>query len=314
MHGVAGRAASRNKRRRKLTDEQKRRIRDKVRISDLHKLFGFYYGGGESYELPDDDDGRHSLMILLQHYAHSSPEKIPTIMRVRAPWIDEDEADEIVRRALEHPRRWSAAALGKELNLTDAVRRDLEITTIAPADRTMEERKQDRRLRKRMQKRQSRRQKSPEAVSRTEYLEAHKLSRTEPWKAAGMSRAKWYRQRLPTTSGNAKVFRETSLRETSMSPPKRVLEAGDRPVSLRKRPVSERGHVEHGPAVRPAQEPRRGGTNGGRVSSAAGDRVVSARAQTKPTPTPIAMDGWLAKPDFGLDAYTLARVCRGEAV
>jgi hypothetical protein len=308
MHGVAGRAASRNKRR-KLTPEQKRHIRDKVRISDLHKVFGFYYGGDDLYVLPDDDDGRHSLMILLQHYANNSPEKIPTIVRVRSPWIDEDEADEIVRRALERPRKWSAAALGKELNLADAVRRDLDITTIAPADRTVEERKQDRRLRKRMQKRRDRRRKNPEAVSRAEYLETHKLSRTEPWKAAGMSRAKWYRQRVPTTSGNTKVFRETSTRETSMSPTKRVLEAGDIPVSLRKHPVSERGRAKHSPAIRPAQETRRGGANGARVTHAAGDRVVSA---AKPKPVVIAMDGWLVKPDFGLDAYTIARVCRGE--
>jgi hypothetical protein len=274
MHGVAGCAASRNKRR-KLTPEQKRSIRDKVRISDLHKALGFYYGGGDLYALPDDDDGRHSLMILLQHYANSNPLRISTVAKARAPWISEDEADEIVRSALEHPRKWSAAALGKELNLADAVRRDLDITTIAPADRTVEERKQDRRLRKRMQKRRDRRQKNPEAVSRAEYLETHKLSRTEPWKAAGMSRAKWYRQRVPTTSGNTKVFRETSTRETSMSPTKRVLEAGDIPVSLRKHPVSERGRAKYRPVAVPAQESRRGGANGARVSHAAGDGVVS---------------------------------------
>jgi hypothetical protein len=51
-------------------------------------------------------------------------------------------------------------------------------------------------LRKRQDRlRQERRRRERGVIPRAQYLEAHAVSRTKPWKAAGMSRSSWYRHR-----------------------------------------------------------------------------------------------------------------------
>lgn len=53
------------------------------------------------------------------------------------------------------------------------------------------------------------------AMTRAEYLEANSISRTKPWKAEGISRAKWYRRKrenLSETSPSERSARKTSAK------------------------------------------------------------------------------------------------------
>jgi hypothetical protein len=95
-------------------------------------------------------------------------------------------------------------------------RQRLGIFTIGAIDKTKRQRANLKAKRKREQARASKEAKRRERgkPNRKEYLAAS-LSRTQPWKAEGISRAAWYRRR-----------------ETSVSPPHRSLPS-EQPVSKR---------------------------------------------------------------------------------
>ena len=84
--------------------------------------------------------------------------------------------------------------LGSRLNLVDVERQKLGITTIRAVDvdkaQLLERRKQKDRERK------ERCRRAGGAKPRAQY-EAQSLSRTKPWEALGMKRAKWYRMGKP---------------------------------------------------------------------------------------------------------------------
>jgi hypothetical protein len=179
---------SANGRKRKLTDEQKRVAVGQLRISDLKKLFRYRYRG-ECF--PDDDDGRHSLMIMLHHYARLSPQKVPRLIKTCTPWLGKDDTSEMLDDVSEHPKIWRANSLGLELNYTAAEWHELRLRTIAPVDMTAAERKLHNKLRKRQRMRVKRRIEEGR-TPRAQY-EANSKSRTKPWEAVGMCRSKWYK-------------------------------------------------------------------------------------------------------------------------
>jgi hypothetical protein len=88
-----------------------------------------------------------------------------------------------------------------------------KITTIRPCDQTLEE------LRKAKRRERDHKRRIYNRQPRAQYLASHAMSRTKPWEHEGISRATWYR-------------RETSLRETSMSPTTYSYMLGRTPVSL----------------------------------------------------------------------------------
>ena len=214
------------RKKRPLTPEQARRLIGRLRIGDLNKLFGHRYGGGRhEYVFPDDDAGREDLIILLQHYSRTNPLKVLQIVKLRAPWMGEDEIARVLDRIVAYPRQWKAETLGRELRVTKADWRQLDLRTIAPADMTIEERKQERKLRAQLHRRLKRREQGMK--SRAEFLAANSISRTKPWEAEGISRKTWYkrRQKQPREGGDRSV------------PHKDVLNAADAPVTPSKPPV-----------------------------------------------------------------------------
>jgi hypothetical protein len=161
-----------------------------LRVAELHRLFRDRYPGGDCYELPHDDSGRHDLHLLLHHLVnlHGDPQRMRKAIKARAPWLPADEADRKIRGVFAQPIKWRADTLGKELGLTESDRRRLKIKTIAPIDMTPQQRQEARRLRQRQRERQRRRARGckPQASS---------ANRTKPWLQLGISRRTWYRRR-----------------------------------------------------------------------------------------------------------------------
>jgi hypothetical protein len=163
------------------------------RLAELNKLFRYRYGGGDLYELPDDDSGRHDLLLLLHHHArlHGNSIRMRQLIKARAPWMRANEVDETLCDVA-RPISWRADPLAKQLGLTEAERRRLSIRTIGAIDMTKEERRQAAKLRNRQRMRVRRRAKG--AKARADYV-ANSTNQSKPWLALGISRRTWYRQR-----------------------------------------------------------------------------------------------------------------------
>jgi hypothetical protein len=101
------------------------------------------------------------------------------------PWMGDDELAVLVRRVLARPYRWRGDTLGEKIGLIDAVRTKLRITTIGAIDVPKPERERRRRERWNAKRRK---------LTREQYL-ADTITKAEPWKAEGVSRATWYRRR-----------------------------------------------------------------------------------------------------------------------
>jgi hypothetical protein len=159
-----------------------------LRIGDLKRLFAARYG----HELPDDDSGRDDALIMAHHLARqpNAERRIPIWLGLNAPWMNTAEARELTGKVLAKPLRWRADKLAIRLNLHEAERQRLRITTIGAVDVDKAERLARRRIRGRQREEQRRRASS--AKPRAEY-EANSLTRTKPWEALGISRATWYR-------------------------------------------------------------------------------------------------------------------------
>ena len=106
--------------------------------------------------------------------------------RMWAPWMERRRSGGEPLRAAQRPLRWKADSLGKLLRLTDADRQRLRIKTIGACDVTKAERDELRRARWNAKRRRQ---------TREGYLAANTASRSEPWKAEGISRRTWYRRR-----------------------------------------------------------------------------------------------------------------------
>src|SRR5262249_52771963 len=106
------------------------------------------------------------------------------------PWMPADERARLTADVIARPRRWQSDTLARKLNLTDAERRRLRITTIGSVDRTKAERLADRKQRKREAERDRRRARGAQPRQQHESTSA---AATKPWLALGISRATWYR-------------------------------------------------------------------------------------------------------------------------
>ncbi len=168
-----------------------------LRLAELNRLLTDRHGGEV---LADDDAGREDVMIVAHHLAgcNGDPSRsIVSWIALRAPWLTAEEVEAIVAAATAKPRRWRADTLARRLNLTEADRRRLRITTIGAVDLNREQRAAARQVRKRQRDRQrsAERRRVAGAMSRAEYI-ATSLTSIKPWIPAGISRRTWERRRL----------------------------------------------------------------------------------------------------------------------
>jgi hypothetical protein len=155
-----------------------------LRVCELNRLFFTRYRG---HVLPDDDDGRDSVEIMINHLAMLAD----PLTRIRhwlsrcAPWLGESEGERLATKATARPAKWKADTLAKRLNLTFAERSRLEIRTIGAVDVDQKQRKAVRRVQDKKAKEAKRR--AAGAIPH-----AQSISQTKPWLALGISRSKWY--------------------------------------------------------------------------------------------------------------------------
>src|SRR6476659_3845152 len=98
------------------------------RVSELTRLFATRYRGA----LPDDDTGRDDAFVMAHHLAcrPAAERRIPLWLGLHAPWMTVGEVQELTAKVIAKPYRWKADKLAKRLNLSDAERQRLGITTI----------------------------------------------------------------------------------------------------------------------------------------------------------------------------------------
>jgi hypothetical protein len=155
-----------------------------LRVCELNRLF---YTGYRGNLLPDDDDGRDSIEIMINHLAMLADPclRIGDWLRRCAPWLDAVDAERQMERAITRPIKWRADTLAHRLNLTSHERDRLKIRTIGAVDLNLKQRKKKRRARDRLAKQPKRRAAGAKP-------QAQSASRTRPWLAIGISRSKWY--------------------------------------------------------------------------------------------------------------------------
>jgi len=165
----------------------------RLRLGDLQKVLRWRYGP----TLPDDDAGRDDLRLLLQTISIGQGDwtKLKNAIEVWAPWMNAAEALQLideVNRTPDYLRKPKARPLGEKLGLLNSERIRLGLRTIAPIDMTDEQLEEQRRNRKRAREQHRRRAKG--ITPRDVYL-ANSLTKLKPWRAAGISRATWFRRR-----------------------------------------------------------------------------------------------------------------------
>jgi hypothetical protein len=142
----------------------------------------------------DSDDFR-IFLIAWQWHNPNSKDAIGALMMAAQRMggaITEEQAEQIIEEADTIPKCRKADALGRWLRLSDAMRTALKICTIGSFDVSSRQRALRRKERNRARKEMKRR--AAGKKTRVEFL-ADAISRTQPWRAEGISRRTWYRQR-----------------------------------------------------------------------------------------------------------------------
>jgi hypothetical protein len=168
------------------------------RLRDIENIIRFRYG----HCLPDTDDVDIFLFQAAYCYLHfmwkkTGKKPMRTALRDRLNlwcerWAPDSSIltqDLVVRDVLRHPRFDNADDCAGHLRLSLEERTQLRITTIGVFGMNKHQRAK---LRNRIKAERRRRRHG--AVPRTEYL-ANCLSRTQPWRVLGISRATWFRHR-----------------------------------------------------------------------------------------------------------------------
>jgi len=200
----------------------------RLRLANLRKLLRERCG----HTLPDDDAGREYLFELLLPISvgpHADI-KMPNAIEVWAPWMQKDEATQIIDHINRMPiweRKPKARELGERLRVINPERERLKLWTIAPCDMSQKGMTWWRKHKDKARKRRLRQLSGAKSQTTS-------TSRSKPWTQLGISRASWYRRRETTSS-------EVKLTSTE-----------DKLVSLEKRQVSKEGvAVEWRLPVRP---------------------------------------------------------------
>jgi hypothetical protein len=208
----------------------------RLRLGDLRKLIADRCRG---FVLPDDDAGIEYLRELLLPISIGPYEARSRVRggvalwgpvdRMKqeiarwAPWMGDNRIGALIDEINQMPmwqRKPRARTLGERLSVTYGQREELKLRTIAPCD-VSDAAMALIRKRKRRKRDKERRQ----LQSRADYLATHKVSKEQPWIAAGISRRTWYRRR------------GTSLH------PINLIKTSSRPVQSEKHPVSKKEAV-----------------------------------------------------------------------
>ncbi len=153
-------------------------------VRGLRDLFRLRHG----QHLPDTPVGRRHLFALLQNLAGLQYSNARTLVREIercAPWMSEEEMLGTIRRVNLRPTTHRGVTLGKIVGLVDAEREACGCWSIWPIDLSIAEAKL--RAREKNRECQSQKRSAAGATPRSE-----SLAQTEPWKAAGMGRTKWF--------------------------------------------------------------------------------------------------------------------------
>jgi hypothetical protein len=160
----------------------------RFRTADIRKLLWLRCGEA----LPEADDGREYLKQLLiavvrGNVRHAEAAALREARRW-APWMEEDEAKELIHAAIHERVRLNPGKMAVELGVTLIERVRLGLKTVRCVDATPEELKQImadlRAARLRFRRRAAGMKPSTGSAART-----------KPWEAEGVSRRTWYRQR-----------------------------------------------------------------------------------------------------------------------
>lgn len=145
-------------------------------------------------DVADTDDFRIFLIAWQWHNPNSKDPAGALMMAARrmGGTITETEAESVIQEADTIPKCRTADALGRWLRLTDEMRTALGICTIGSFDMSKRQRALRRRERSRARKEMKRR--AAGKKSRVDFL-VGAISRTQPWRAEGISRRTWYRRR-----------------------------------------------------------------------------------------------------------------------
>lgn len=170
------------------TYRQKRKRRGRVtmpalRLRELERILAHWWT-----ILPDSSDGRVFVRIVANHLVglEGDPyQRIGTWCDRFAPWLDEDEFEEVVELATISPTHYTADSIANAIGLDIATRDALCIKTIGAYDFSKADREERRRLNHAARQRIRRRKNSrPQSVAKS-----------KPWAAEGISERTWYRRR-----------------------------------------------------------------------------------------------------------------------
>lgn len=118
-----------------------------IRIAELSRWLEHVHGN----QAPDDDHGETIARIMVHHLVtlRDGGRRAAQWLDRHAPWIEIRSREGLITQASHHPLKWTARKLGWKIRLTDAVRTELKITTIAPIDVTDEQLKERSKQRRR---------------------------------------------------------------------------------------------------------------------------------------------------------------------
>jgi hypothetical protein len=214
----------------------------KTRIQEIERYLYHRYG----HFVPNDDAGRHDLMILANHLAQNPVDprrKILAAFCVWAPWMGLAEREALADMVLERPRKYKAPTLGRLFRLTRGEQIGLNIETIRPFDKTDGDMEEEARRRDREY------QAGKRAVNRSGRPRGRpKSTGPTPWELAGFkSKATYHRwkkaHRLETenageTKNPSALLESYSYRADAIS----VSRLGAAPINLK--PVVDEPRAE----------------------------------------------------------------------
>ena len=153
-----------------------------LRVAELERLFASRWGA----TLPNDDAGNDDLDIALSHIVLAGGDtlsKMLGFMAHWAPWLPKAKARHRAKRIIANPMRFTADQLAWRMRLDLIEREYLSITTIGAYDCPKQVRERLRRLKWNQKRRKQ---------TRADFLAKSKSKGAKPWKAEGISKAKWY--------------------------------------------------------------------------------------------------------------------------
>jgi hypothetical protein len=174
-------------------DSKWERVR-RLRYGHVIKLILARYGIAG---VPDDEAGRPDLMELLwlaSQAAAGAERKVRNAIEVYAPWMQQQEADELIQLIALTPdfqKARTSQELGDLVQLKNAERERLKLWSIRPCDVTADDFAKQSKARS-LQRRNAKRRQGG-VRTRAEYL-VECRTKPKPWDGSGLSRWQWYRR------------------------------------------------------------------------------------------------------------------------